>query len=162
MGISFVRIDDRVVHGQIVTAWSKEFKCDGIIGIDDKIANDPVLVNVFKGAASGIKVYIFDIKTAVEKLPKVIKSEKNYFVIAKSPIVFKKLDEEGISLNNKNNNKIIVGPMHFKDGSRTVGKNAAVTVEDEKAFNELEKKYTIEFKLLPTSKSYYWSDVKLK
>lgn len=31
--ISFVRVDDRIIHGQIVTRWSKEFPCDGIIAV---------------------------------------------------------------------------------------------------------------------------------
>lgn len=29
MAISFVRIDDRVIHGQLVTRWAKELPCDG-------------------------------------------------------------------------------------------------------------------------------------
>lgn len=160
MAISFVRIDDRVIHGQIVTAWSKEFTCDGIIGIDDKIANDPILVNVFKGAASGTKVWLFDTKTAIEKLPKIIASDKKYFVIAKSPITFKKIIDNGISLDNLNDNKIIVGPLHFREGAKTIGPNACVMEEDVIAFNSLQKKHIIEFKLVPTSKGYYWKDIK--
>ena len=35
MSISFVRIDDRVIHGQLVTRWAKELPCDGIVAIDD-------------------------------------------------------------------------------------------------------------------------------
>lgn len=160
MAISFIRVDDRVIHGQIITSWSKELKCDGIIGIDDKIAKDPVLVNIFKGAAPHLKVWIFDIETAIEKLPKVIESDKNYFVIAKVPNTLKKLDDAGISLKNSNMDTITVGPMHFRDGARTVGPNACVMADDEVAFNQLEKKYNIEFKLVPTSKSYFWKDVK--
>ena len=38
MAISFVRVDDRVIHGQIVTAWARQFDCDGIIAVDDKIS----------------------------------------------------------------------------------------------------------------------------
>ena len=26
--ISFVRVDDRIIHGQIITRWSKEYPCD--------------------------------------------------------------------------------------------------------------------------------------
>ena len=149
MAISFVRVDDRVIHGQIVTAWSKEFPCDGIIAVDDKIAQDPVLSNVFKGAApSGVKVWIFDIKTALEKLPKIIESNKKYFIIAKTPVVFQKLTEGG------------VGPMHLKDGARTIGPNAAVTKEEEEAFDYLAQRYKVEFKLIPDKKAYYWEEVK--
>ena len=36
--ISFVRVDDRIIHGQIITRWSKEYPCDGIIAVNDKAA----------------------------------------------------------------------------------------------------------------------------
>lgn len=29
MTVSFVRIDDRMIHGQTVTRWAKEYPCDG-------------------------------------------------------------------------------------------------------------------------------------
>lgn len=161
MAISFVRVDDRVIHGQIVTAWARQFACDGIIAVDDKISQDPVLTNVFKGSApSGVKVWIFDVKTAVEKLPKIIESNKKYFIIAKTPVTFKRLVEAGADLRNENGNKINIGPMHMKDGARTIGPNAAVTAEEEEAFNYLADKYKIEFKLIPDKKAYYWEEVK--
>lgn len=46
--ISFVRVDDRIIHGQIVTRWSKEFPCDGIIAVNDKAATTPVLKQSLK------------------------------------------------------------------------------------------------------------------
>ena len=46
--ISFIRVDDRIIHGQIVTRWSKEYPCDGIIAVNDKAATTPVLTQSFK------------------------------------------------------------------------------------------------------------------
>ena len=42
--ISFIRVDDRIIHGQIVTRWSKEYPCDGIIAVNDKAATTPVMI----------------------------------------------------------------------------------------------------------------------
>ena len=50
MSISFVRIDDRVIHGQLITRWARELPCDGIVAIDDAVAADPLLSSVMKGA----------------------------------------------------------------------------------------------------------------
>lgn len=75
MSISFVRIDDRVIHGQLVTRWARELPCDGIVAIDDAVAADPLLSSVMKGAVQDTKVWLFDTATAIEKLPKVIASE---------------------------------------------------------------------------------------
>ena len=41
--ISFVRIDDRMIHGQTVTRWALEYPCDGIIAVNDVAASNPVL-----------------------------------------------------------------------------------------------------------------------
>lgn len=37
MSVSFLRIDDRMIHGQTVTRWSLEYPCDGLIAVNDKI-----------------------------------------------------------------------------------------------------------------------------
>lgn len=164
MALSFVRVDDRVIHGQLVTRWSSEFKCDGIIGIDDKVANDPVLSGVMRGAAPvGTKVWIFDVKTAAEKLEKIIASDKKYFIITRTPITLKRIIEKGFSLNNFNGNKINVGPMSAKDTTVTVAPNACVLKEEAEAFNFLESKGNkIEFQLVPDSKVINWKDIKGK
>ncbi len=85
MSISFVRIDDRVIHGQLVTRWAKELPCDGIVAIDDAVAADPLLISDERRGPD-TKVWLFDTATAIEKLPKVIASDKRYFVIGKSPL----------------------------------------------------------------------------
>lgn len=33
--ISFVRVDDRMIHGQTVTRWALEVPCDGIIAVNE-------------------------------------------------------------------------------------------------------------------------------
>ncbi len=38
MSVSFLRIDDRMIHGQTVTRWSLEYPCDGLIAVNDKAA----------------------------------------------------------------------------------------------------------------------------
>lgn len=164
MALSFLRIDDRVIHGQLVTRWSCEFHCDGIIAIDDKVANDKVLSGVLRGAAPvGTKVWIFDIKTATEKLEKIISSDKKYFIIAKTPITFKKIVEKGFSLNNDNGNRINVGPMSSKAQTVTVAPNACVLKEEAEAFDFLENKgYKVEFQLVPDNKIVNWKDIKTK
>ena len=35
MVVTFVRIDDRMIHGQTVTRWAKEHPCDGLIAVNE-------------------------------------------------------------------------------------------------------------------------------
>ena len=48
--ISFVRVDDRMIHGQTVTRWALEAPCDGIIAVKDAAASNPVLKSAYKSA----------------------------------------------------------------------------------------------------------------
>lgn len=162
MSISFVRIDDRVIHGQLVTRWAKELPCDGIIAIDDAVAADPLLSSVMKGAVQDIKVWLFDTATAIEKLPKIIASEKRYFVIGKSPVTLRRIEEAGISLQNTHR-KINVGPMSARANTTTIGPNQAVSAEEAAAFDYLAQNgHQVEFRLVPDASAYHWQDARQK
>lgn len=162
MSLSFVRIDDRVIHGQLVTRWAKELPCDGIVAIDDAVAADPLLSSVMKGAVSDTRVWLFDTTTAIEKLPKVIASEKRYFVIGKSPVTLQRIEQAGISLKNSNG-KINVGPMSARANSTTIGPNQSVTAEEIAAFEWLTAQgYHVEFRLVPDASYYSWQDARQK
>ena len=162
MSISFVRIDDRVIHGQLVTRWAKELPCDGIVAIDDAVAADPLLSSVMKGAVQDTKVWLFDTATAIEKLPKVIASDKRYFVIGKSPVTLQRIEEAGISLTNANG-KINVGPMSARADTRTIGPNQSVNAEEIAAFDWLvQHGHLVEFRLVPDAGCYSWQDARQK
>ena len=107
--MSFVlsRVDDRAIHGQTVTMWSKVYQNNGIILVDDGISNDPIMRKLYKSAAIGTSVYIFNLENAKIKGKQAQLSEKKYILIARNPIAFKKLIEEGIDIGKK----LVIGPV---------------------------------------------------
>lgn len=46
MGKLYARIDDRLIHGQIVTAWAQTLGIQRIIAIDDTLASNPTLKSI--------------------------------------------------------------------------------------------------------------------
>ena len=38
MSITFLRVDDRMIHGQTCTRWALEYPCDGIVAVNDAAA----------------------------------------------------------------------------------------------------------------------------
>ena len=44
--ISLIRIDFRLIHGQVVTKWVKQANADRIIIVNDALANDEFLGSV--------------------------------------------------------------------------------------------------------------------
>ena len=88
--ISFIRIDDRMIHGQTVTRWALEYPCDGLIAVNDAAASNPVLKEAYK-SASGKKTFVWTKEHFKEVSEKVLKSNTKYFLITKNPLDMKEL-----------------------------------------------------------------------
>ena len=84
MAITFLRIDDRVIHGQITTRWIRECPCDGFVAVNDSIAEDPILKKIYINACDK-KVFIWTIAEWLEKRERVIESKKIIFLSQRPP-----------------------------------------------------------------------------
>ena len=49
--ISLIRIDFRLIHGQVVTKWVKQANANRIIIVNDMLAKDEFLASVYKMAS---------------------------------------------------------------------------------------------------------------
>ena len=113
--ISFMRVDDRIIHGQIITRWSKEYPCDGIIAVNDKAATTPVLAQSFK-ASTDKKVFVWTKDHFKEVQEKVLNSPKRYFLITKNPVDMKEIlvDMGFVPSDVK---RLIIGPCNDRPGA---------------------------------------------
>ena len=50
--LALVRIDARMIHGQVVTQWIKRLSCTRIIMVDDQFSADPFMSKVLVMAVS--------------------------------------------------------------------------------------------------------------
>ena len=67
--IKLCRLDDRMIHGQIVTKWSRVVPVDRIIVANDQAGSNPIIAKSLLMAAPGnIKVAVKTVKDAVELL----------------------------------------------------------------------------------------------
>ena len=161
MTISFVRIDDRMIHGQTVTRWVKEYPCDGLIAVNDAAAGNAVLKQAYK-AASDKKTFVWTKEAFKEKSQKVLDSDSRYFLITKNPIDMKEIlvDQGFVPADVK---EIIVGPANDRPGATKLGNNQSITQEEAEAIEAIEKAgYKVKFQLLPDVSIGYWSDFKSK
>ena len=146
MSVSFIRIDDRMIHGQTVTRWAKEFPCDGLIAVNDAAANNKVLQQAYKGA-SDKKTFVWSLDAFAQKSAKVLDSDTRYFVITKNPIDMKKiLVDQKFDPGVKT---IIIGPCNDRPGAVQLGNNQSITQEEAAAFEAImQAGYEIEFALI--------------
>lgn len=59
MTITLARIDDRVIHGQTMTRWTKQYAVQGILVVSDEVAKDELRKKVLKAAAAELKLGIY-------------------------------------------------------------------------------------------------------
>lgn len=149
MAVSFVRIDDRMIHGQTVTRWAVEYPCDGIIAVNDAAASNPVLKSAYKSAAPDKKTFVWTMNHFKEKAQTVLDSDTRYFLITKNP-----LDMAEILVNfgfvPGDVKTVIVGPCNDRPGTTKLGNNQSITQEEAQAFEDISKAgYTVDFRLIP-------------
>ncbi|MBS5065438.1 MAG: PTS sugar transporter subunit IIB, partial [Hungatella hathewayi] len=104
--LSLVRIDDRLIHGQVATQWVANVSANTIVIIDDETANDEFTTMVCKGMAPlHVEVFVCTTAEAGEKLRELDEdSSRRTIVLVKTPGVLLQLMENGVNMK-----KIIVG-----------------------------------------------------
>ena len=146
MAVSFIRVDDRMIHGQTCTRWALEYPCDGLIAVNDTAAKNPVLKAAYK-SASGKKTFVWSLEDIKAKSDKVIKSKDNYFLITKNPVDMKKiLVDQGFQPGI---HTVIIGPCNDRPGATKLGNNQSITQEEAQALEDIMNAgYEVEFALL--------------
>lgn len=144
-----VRVDDRLIHGQVVTQWVKVFKAQKIVVIDDQVSKDKMQKNVLKFAAPPeIKVSIFSVDKAVEIWNKNKFGNLNVFVLFKDVKQIKELEEKGVSFD-----EITLGNMSIVNGRKQIYKSTGFTEEEAQVLFDLQKSGThIFFQTQPTDR----------
>ncbi|MDO4977921.1 MAG: PTS sugar transporter subunit IIB [Eubacteriales bacterium] len=80
--IKLVRLDYRLLHGQVVFSWTQNIGATRIIIVDDEAANDEfkkTALNLSK--PTGVRLNIFTLEKTLEKMPKIEKLEDNIMMI---------------------------------------------------------------------------------
>lgn len=159
MSITLARVDDRIIHGQTTTRWSRVVPVQGILVVSDDVVKDELRKKVLKSAAGNLKLGIYDVKRGVEGVSKGQVSNKNFFLISNSPQYFAKLVELGADFGPTLN----VGPMGSREGAKVLGRAVAINDEDYKAFEYMNNQgINIEFQLLPDDEPRTWKTMKAK
>lgn len=136
--ISMMRVDDRLIHGQVAVMWSKELGVQRIIVASDKIANNAIQVSALKMAApAGVKAAILPIGKAIEILNDARSANMKILVISNDPEDLLKVASgihEKPVLNVANYGRIGGGNLSSK---KKISESVYVTDRDVKVFEQL-------------------------
>ncbi|MFA6583319.1 MAG: PTS sugar transporter subunit IIB [Elusimicrobiaceae bacterium] len=125
MAIVFVRIDDRLIHGQVVEGWIPYLDVNEVVVINEDAAQDEIRKTLMRlSLPDEIGLEIMDAKEGALYLNKNASSAKRTLVLLASP-------EEAVNLikNGYKPGSINVGGMHYSVGRTQIGR--AVFLDDE-------------------------------
>lgn len=133
MEIAFCRIDDRLIHGQVATVWSKVTGCNRIMCVSDEVAKDELRKKLLlQVVPPGLKGYVISVDKAVEayKNPK-YNAFKTLFLFTNPRDVVRAV-KGGIPFKSVN-----LGGKCFKDGDTLISQAVSVNADDVAAIKEL-------------------------
>lgn len=114
--IKLVRVDHRLLHGQVIFSWTKQLAINYIIIADDKVPNDPLSImalSIAKPVDCELSIVQFDkVKEIVNR-----KSDKNIMILVKGPGEAVKLIEKLPEIKEIN-----YGGIAKKSDSKVYGK----------------------------------------
>ena len=130
--IKHLRIDNRLIHGQVAVTWMNNIGADKIIVCNDKVAADPIQKMALPMAARGNTVYVFSIEETIKYANE--HQDETMFVICKFPSDALAILESGVEVQDVNvgNAAPIQGTTYVM-----VTKSIAVTTEDAAVYRKI-------------------------
>ncbi len=145
----FTRIDDRLIHGQVVAAWLRAYSnVTHILVGDDQVATDSFMQQMFQMLVpSGVTIEIRSVRSAAELLKAGLK--KPTMLIVKAPLTIKRLMDEGAEFKRVN-----IGGMGMTAGRKKLFQNVSATEEERGMFREMiSRGITVEVQIIPAAKT---------
>lgn len=135
MGLVLARIDQRLIHGIVVTQWAGYTKAKRLMVVDDQVSKDDLQKSAMRmSKPTGTGMSIIDTDTAIANFNAGKYDSHNVLLVVREPETLVKLAEGGVQIP-----KVNIGIIFDGEGKKTVKKMVAVNekeVADLKALKE--------------------------
>lgn len=157
--IKLIRIDSRLIHGQVITNWVQRVGVNNILIIDDSLASDDFMKDIYMMAAPpGMPVKVYSVEDAVNQWEPNEKQVGNWLILLKDVKTAAKLHELNFEMK-----QIQIGGLPSGPGRKTVYKTIALGEDD---FAQLDKLnadgVTITIQMLPEEEAMSYEKAKQK
>lgn len=130
------RIDDRLIHGQVATRWTKETGVKRIIVVNDQVVKDKTRSTMLKQAVPpGVTAHV----VSVDKMMRVYNNpeyaDDKVMLLFTNPTDALELVRRGVQIQSIN-----IGGMAYKEGRTMLDTSVSVDAKDVEAFKELDSK----------------------
>ncbi|MCU6679221.1 PTS mannose transporter subunit IIAB [Leclercia tamurae] len=133
MQIGLARIDDRLIHGQVATRWTKETNVKRIIVVSDEVAADTVRKTLLTQVAPpGVTAHVVDVAKMIRVYNNPKYAGERIMLLFTNPTDVERVVEGGVNITSVN-----IGGMAFRQGKTQVNNAISVDEKDIEAFNKL-------------------------
>lgn len=133
MVIGLARIDDRLIHGQVATRWTKETNVKRIIVVSDEVAADHVRKTLLTQVAPpGVTAHVVDVAKMIRVYNNPKYAGERVMLLFTNPTDVERVVEGGVKITSVN-----IGGMAFRQGKTQVNNAISVDEKDIEAFNKL-------------------------
>ena len=134
MKIGLARIDDRLIHGQVATRWTKETNVSRIIVVSDEVAADHVRSTLLKQVAPpGVTAHVVDVEKMIRVYNNPAYGRDRVMLLFTHPTDVVRLVENGVNITSVN-----IGGMAFRQGKTQITNAVSVDEKDIEAFKKLD------------------------
>lgn len=144
--IVLARVDDRLIHGEVVSVWTPSLSVNRIVIVDDSVAADQFNSKVLKVLApAGVRVNVYTVDEASEKMKTEGAKTERIMLLAKTPVTFMQMLKNGLEIKEVN-----LGGMGIRDERTTFIKNVACSPEEVEAIKQmLDQSVRVYYQLVP-------------
>ncbi len=149
MGVVLYRVDDRLIHGQVVVGWGRSLKINSILVCSERVADDELARTMMEmGAPADVKVEVLRPAEAAAKLRSNQLADRAAIVLFETPAEALRLLDQKIKIE-----KLNIGGMHFRPGKIQIMEGVSVDKEDCVALRELAARdVEIYFQMVPQAR----------
>lgn len=146
MALVLVRIDDRLIHGQVVEGWLRVVQADRIVVASDAASADPLQVTLMGLAVPReVRVTVLSVADAAAALLSDQWTKDRILLLLPSPHEARRLAEAGVSFDSVN-----LGGLHDAPGRTFITPSLALSEQDRSDLHALlDRKIFIETRILP-------------
>ncbi|ELY4322513.1 PTS mannose transporter subunit IIAB [Cronobacter turicensis] len=133
MVIGLARIDDRLIHGQVATRWTKETNVSRIIVVSDEVAADNVRKTLLTQVAPpGVTAHVVDVAKMIRVYNNPKYAGERVMLLFTNPTDVERVVEGGVKITSVN-----IGGMAYRQGKTQVNNAVSVDEKDIEAFKKL-------------------------
>ena len=143
------RVDDRLIHGQVVEGWANYLKATCIIVADDGVAANTLQRSIMEiSVPRGLRVLIGGVKEMCARLRTGILDKERVIMLFSSPVAALRALQEGLPSRTVN-----IGGMHYVPGKRKLLDVLAVDDSDVEALREITRMgVSVDVQTVPTGR----------